>query len=196
MRITKRFVLASQSPRRRILLEHVGLTPDVVPADIDETSAESDASRLVLSLARMKANAVAKRMPDALVLGADTSVSIDGVLLGKPEDPEDARRMLRTLSGRTHAVHTGISLVEERTGRSAHGVERTEVTFARLSEAEIDAYVATGSPFDKAGAYGIQDDRGAFFVSSIHGDYYNVVGLPLRKLYELLTTVFPDRLQR
>jgi septum formation protein len=182
------FVLASASPRRRDLLERLGLAVDVRPTDTDETWPGGDPGAAVEALALRKARAAP--VPGALVLGADTVVVLDGDVLGKPPTEAAARATLRRLSGRTHTVYTGIALVCD--GRVATDHRATRVTFADLSGAEIAAYVATGSPMDKAGAYGIQDDAGALFVARIDGDYPTVVGLPLRALYEALRAHFPD----
>ncbi len=195
MRFTCPFVLASASPRRRTLLSRLGVPCTVDPAHVDESiddSAlpEAEAARL----ASEKAAWVAARHPDALVLGADTIVVIDGRVLGKPESTDEAHAMLRTLSGRSHHVHTGVALVHRPSGRAVAETESTRVTFAPMTEAERAAYVATGSPLDKAGAYGIQDDEGAWFVSGIEGDFYNVVGLPLHRLYRIVRRDFPDLL--
>jgi septum formation protein len=193
VRLDVPFVLASQSPRRRHLLALIGAEFDVIVSDVDESvDSEDDPARIAEDLARAKAVSVAEMRPDALVLGADTIVVLDGRILGKPVDDSDARRMLEMLSGRTHVVYTGIALVAKDLGRERSAVEATEVTFAPLTETEIDAYISTGSPHDKAGGYGIQDDRGALYVSRIDGDYYNVVGLPLHRLYRLLKEDFSD----
>ncbi|MFT4603972.1 MAG: septum formation protein [Rhodothermales bacterium] len=149
----------------------------------------------VEQLARDKATDVAKRHPEALVLGADTVVVLDGRILGKPNDEDHARSMLRTLSGRSHVVYTGIALVHSASGRVHSRHACTQVTFAALSDSEIRRYVEGGSPMDKAGAYGIQDDAGSLFIERIDGDYYNVVGLPLRTLYVSLVTEFADLLE-
>jgi septum formation protein len=146
-------------------------------------SPEENARRLALA----KALCVAPRFESALVLGADTIVVIEGEMLGKPSSPEEATRMLALLSGRTHTVVTAFALVDRPSGRSLTEVEETHVTFRALPPAEIDEYVRGGSPLDKAGAYGIQDDYGAVFVSRIEGCYYNVVGLPLARLHGALT---------
>ena len=138
------------------------------------------------SLSERKAAAVARSYDDAIVIGADTIVVVDGTALGKPRDPADASRMLRNLSGRSHDVYTGFTLIDRPSNKSATAVERTGVTFRRLSEEEIGEYIASGSPMDKAGAYGIQDDRGAVFVERIDGCFYNVIGLPLTRFYVTL----------
>ena len=181
-------VLASASPRRRDLLVRLGLDPDVRPTDSDETWPGGDPGAAVEVIALRKARGV--RAPGALVLGADTVVVLDGDVLGKPTGAADARAMLARLSGRTHTVYTGFALVRD--GRTLTDHRATRVTFADLSRAEIDAYVATGSPLDKAGAYGIQDDAGALLVASVEGDYLAVVGLPLQAVYGALRSHFPD----
>lgn len=195
MHLTCPLVLASASPRRYRLLSRLGLKPVVVPSGIDESSIESNPERLVVGLAMRKARSVARMHRSAVTLGADTAVVIEGEILGKPQSPVEAAAMLKRLSGRTHSVFTGLALAEDRTGRWISGVEETRVTFAKLRDHEIESYVATGSPLDKAGAYGIQDDLGALLVSRIDGDFYNVVGLPLRRFYEMLDIVFPDRVR-
>lgn len=182
-------VLASASPRRRDLLNRLGLTFTVSPSDADETWPEDLATGPATeAIALRKARAVPA--PEALVLAADTVVVLDGEILGKPANRDHAAATLRRLSGRTHEVVTGLALAAGRREATAH--ETTRVTFAALSDAEIAAYVATGSPLDKAGSYGIQDDLGALLVERIDGDYSNVVGLPLRRLYDTLRRFAPD----
>lgn len=193
----EQIILASASPRRRILLRQIGLTFEVLPAGNDESlPAGTGPVETVESLARTKAETVvARRAPgSSLVIGADTIVVLDEEILGKPADPEEARTMLHRLSGRTHQVYTGVALI--RTGST--GItdryifhERTDVTFGKLTGEEIAAYVNTGSPLDKAGAYGIQDDLGALFVRKINGDYYNVVGFPLHRFYREVNKRMP-----
>ncbi|NBC16953.1 MAG: septum formation protein Maf [Bacteroidetes bacterium] len=187
------FILASQSPRRRRLLERLGLTFEVIVSPAEEVVHEPLApGDLVQRLATKKATPIAQDHPDALTLAADTIVVHDGDILEKPSDDAHARAMLERLSDATHTVFTGIALHHPATDRRATAVEATQVTFAPLSAAEIDAYVASGSPLDKAGGYGIQDDFGALFVAHIDGDYYNVVGLPLHRLYQTLRHSFAD----
>jgi septum formation protein len=173
-------ILASASPRRRELLALAGFTFDVAPADVPEIRKPGeDPIRFVTRLAREKAEAVISREavpPDALILGADTIVLLDEEVLGKPQDAADAARMLRLLSGRTHQVITGVCLAKGRERQRA--AEVTFVRFTTLSDEEIGAYVATGEPLDKAGAYAIQGRAGRW-VPRIHGCYFNVVGLPL-----------------
>jgi septum formation protein len=173
-------ILASASPRRRELLAQAGFSFEVVPADVPEVrKLGEDPIRFVTRLAREKAEAVAASRsitPDTIVLGADTIVVVDEEVLGKPQDAADAARMLRLLSGQTHQVITGVCLAKGRERQRA--AEVTFVRFATLSDEEIDAYVATGEPLDKAGAYAIQGRAGRW-VPRIHGCYFNVVGLPL-----------------
>ena len=188
MSIAPEVVLASQSPRRRELLALVGLAHEVRPADIDESylageTAEEHCERL----ARGKATALAGSVNrDAVIIGSDTIVVVDGVVLGKPANAADAARMLRMLSGRTHVVLTAVAVA--RNGRLESAVERVSVTFRAIDDAEIDAYIATREPMDKAGAYGIQG-YGATIVARIEGDYFAVMGLALNLLVRLLARV-------
>lgn len=189
LRLERPLVLASQSPRRAELLQFLGFDFRVHPAHVPEPdgSAAQSPSDYVLQLARAKALAVAEQLSEpALVLGADTTVVLDGRYLNKPETPQAATAMLTQLSGRTHEVYTGLVLLRVPELDSFAGVARAEVTFRQLQPEEIAAYVATGSPLDKAGAYGIQDPFGALFVESLRGCYYAVVGLPVGLLYHLL----------
>ena len=178
-------VLASSSPRRKEILTAVGWPFETHPAGVDETRRAGEPPEdFVRRLAREKAEAVAQSRLFGLVLGADTTVVVDGEVLEKPRDAVDARRMLRTLSGRWHEVLTGVALVRAETGRTTVGLERTRVRFAETSEEEINWHVETGDVLDKAGAYAIQG-RAALFIQAIDGDYWNVVGLPVRLVYEL-----------
>jgi septum formation protein len=182
-----RVILASQSPRRRELLALVGIPHEVRPADIDETYRPGEPPRdHTERLAREKAVAIAAAEPDALVIGSDTIVVVDGDVLGKPADAPDAERMLARLSGRTHVVMTGVAVAWHGVTRSA--VEEVDVAFHPLSAREIDEYVATREPMDKAGAYGIQG-YGATIVARVDGDYFAVMGLPLQRLVRLLGDV-------
>jgi septum formation protein len=177
--------LASASPRRRQLLDLIGVPHVVTPADIDETpQSEERAERYVMRLAREKADAVWRTRSDLPVLGADTTVVIDEHILGKPESEADALDMLRKLSGRTHVVHTGIAL-RTADGREFMGISSTDVRFAHLAEAQMRAYWAAGEPQGKAGGYAIQG-LGAVFVSHIAGSYTGVMGLPLYETAEML----------
>jgi septum formation protein len=187
MQLTHPLVLASRSPRRIALLRQVGFDVHVHPCDVPEIidPARTPAENAEL-LAVQKAQCGSHDVKDGIVLGADTIVVLEGMILGKPADPADAVRMLSLLSGRTHTVYTGFALVECPSGKVVSGVESTQVTFRSLPAEEIDEYVRGGSPMDKAGAYGIQDDYGAVFVTRIEGCYYNVVGLPLARVYQAL----------
>ena len=179
-------ILASQSPRRRELLERMGLTGfRVVSPNVDENLGEElPPAELVSRLSRLKAGAVAAQAgADALVIAADTVVALEGTILGKPADERDAFRMLSALSGVRHQVYTGVTVL--RGEESFTEYEVTGVAFRELSEEEIEDYIRTGEPMDKAGAYGIQG-YGALFIEGIQGDYYNVMGLPVCRLGRLL----------
>ena len=179
-----RLVLASGSPRRRELLALLGLPFEVVPADVDESVRPGETPvELVRRLALAKSDAIALSDDSAVVLAADTIVDVAGEILGKPTDADDARRMLRSLSARTHLVHTAVAV--RRAGRTVQDVVTTAVSMTTMSGAVIDWYLATGEPMDKAGAYAIQGTGGAF-VSAIDGSASNVVGLPLATVVELL----------
>lgn len=194
-------ILASASPRRRELLEQIGLTFEVCPAKGEEIITKSAPEEAVQELARAKAREVAAMVrqygvrhgelvtpQDMIVIGADTVVAADGQILGKPGDEEDAFRMLSMLSGRSHAVYTGVALVFlDQSGRAGEHVfyEKTFVSMREMSEKEIRRYIATGEPMDKAGAYGIQG-KCAIYIDKIDGDYNNVVGLPVAALYREL----------
>lgn len=189
------FILASQSPRRRALLEqvHADFRVQVSPAD-EQLDAPRPPYETARALADRKAAPIAEQHPGALVLAADTIVVHEDDILEKPASPAEARRMLRRLSDDTHTVYTGLALHHRASGRSITAGQETRVHFAALTDDEIAAYVATESPMDKAGGYGIQDHTGPFFVRHLEGDYYNVVGLPLRRLYETLRAHFSDLL--
>jgi len=181
-----KLILASASPRRAEILRSVGWPFEALPAHIDESREEGEkADAYVERIALAKAEAAAIHSPGSLVLGADTVVVIEDQILGKPRDEGDATRMLRVLNGRRHQVLTGVALVNDATGQSTVAHEVTDVTFAEMSDEEINWYVATGEPMDKAGAYAIQG-HGALFIKEIRGDYFNVVGLPVRLLYRLI----------
>ncbi len=189
LRFTVPLVLASASPRRARLLEQLGVDFVVRPSGADETWPEHlDSGPAVEELARRKCVGV-EASANVIVLAADTVVVLDGVVLGKPATADEAFSTLRRLSGREHRVYTGIALRAGADVALAHAC--TRVSFAALSDDEIWAYVATGSPMDKAGAYGIQDEAGAILVSRIDGEYTNVVGLPVRTLYDLARSAFP-----
>lgn len=174
-------LLASASPRRRALFGHLGYPFETCVVDVDETPlARETVRKTVLRLARAKATAAREGRPEAVVVGADTVVEVNGDVLGKPRDIAEARAMLARLAGREHRVWTAVA-VSGPGAREDAAVEVTRVWFRPMSAAEIAAYVATGEPMDKAGAYGIQE-RGAVFVERIEGDYFAVVGLPLCRL--------------
>jgi septum formation protein len=179
-----RLILASASPRRVELLRDAGYAFDVEPAHVDESELAAEPPRAyVLRVAALKARTVAARHPDDCVLAADTTVVVDGGMLGKPLNDEDARRMLRLLSGRAHEVLTGV--VIGRAGRESSAVVETRVCFRSLTPAEVDWYVASGEPHDKAGAYGVQG-LASRFIESVGGSYSNVVGLPVGAVRALL----------
>lgn len=182
-------LLASGSPRRRELLGMLGLDFDIIkPDNVVEIYPDSlPPERVAEYLARLKAGACRPLCgPDDLVITADTTVVCDGKVLGKPGDAAEAGRMLHTLSGRTHTVYTGVAVMTA--GRTDSFTSATDVTFATLTDDEIDFYIERFRPFDKAGAYGIQEWIGAIAVSRIDGSYYNVMGLPVHRLYRLLLT--------
>lgn len=183
----KPLILASNSPRRKELLTQARLSFSVVASTIDEQVDLSLApEQVVQSLALQKANDVFSRHQDAIVIGADTVVVLKGKILGKPQDREDAKETLRALSNQTHSVYTGVAIVLA--NQPCTFSEETKVTFWPLMDGEIDAYLDSGEPFDKAGSYGIQG-LGALFVKEIAGDYFNVVGLPLSKTVRELKKV-------
>lgn len=200
-------VLASGSPRRKELLEQMGLEFEICPAKGEEVITKTLPQEVVEELSRQKAEEVAAGIlfynenhpeltspQDILVIGADTVVACDGKILGKPKDTADAKQMLSLLSGRTHSVYTGVTLVFiDKSGRTGEHsfYEKTDVTMYPMSEAEIEGYIATGEPMDKAGAYGIQG-RCAIYIKEIAGDYYNVVGLPVGRLYQELKALGAD----
>lgn len=179
-------ILASGSPRRRELLDLMGLTYTVETPDVDE-SFSGRPSETVMEISRRKAAAVATRHSDSIIIAADTLVFADGAL-GKPHTPERAKEMLHSLAGNWHHVYTGITVINTRSGRILRNVDKTRVHLVPMTEQEIDAYVATGEPLDKAGAYGIQG-MGGMFVDRIDGSYSNVVGLPMSMLRIMLAQV-------
>ena len=187
----KKIILASASPRRRELLANVGVIFQVCPGNSEERITKEIPEEIVEELSLQKAMAVASKfdMEDGtIILGADTIVSFDGKILGKPRNEEEAVNTLMMLQGNTHQVYTGVTVMEQRENLSWKTLtfaECTDVSFYPVSEEEIRAYVATGEPMDKAGAYGIQG-RGALFVAHLDGDYFNVMGLPLCRLGQLL----------
>ncbi len=185
MKMISEIILASGSPRRKELLEQIRIKPIVEPSGVDEASDISEPDAFVKELSRRKCLDIADKHTDGVILGADTVVAIDGKILGKPEDEDDAKRMISLIQGRAHHVYTGVTLAKKENGRLKSVItfcESTEVLIEKISKEEIDDYAATGEPLDKAGAYAIQ---GIFakFVKGITGDYSNVVGLPLAALY-------------
>jgi septum formation protein len=181
----ERLILASGSPRRKELLTAVGWPFEAITAGIDESlKPGEDPATYVQRLALLKATAVAAQLDQGLVLGADTTVVVDNHLLGQPVDDVDAKRMLQLLNAKWHEVLTGVAVVRVG-GESRVAYETTRVRFAEMSEDEMDWYIATGEARGKAGAYGIQGAAG-LFIKEIQGDYFNIVGLPIRLVYELI----------
>jgi septum formation protein len=190
--------LASSSPRRAALIHLLGVQRiEIRPPSLEEIfdyteSPEAIVQDLALQKAQATSSLILKKDPPGVILGADTIVVLGEKILGKPLDEIEAARMLRSLSHNTHTVFTGVALIDVKSKRSHSFVEKTDVTFRQLTDDEIAAYIATGSPMDKAGAYGIQEDHGAVFVKKIVGDYYNVVGLPLCSLHQQLKSFAPE----
>ena len=200
-------ILASQSPRRKELLEQIGLEFEICPAKGEEIITKSIPEEVVMELSKQKAEEIAAMVSsfgeahqdittpsDILVIGADTVVAYDGKILGKPVDEADAKRTLMMLSGNTHSVFTGVTLVLiDKSGRAGEIVfyEKTDVKMHEISEVEIDRYIASGEPMDKAGSYGIQG-KGAIYIEKIDGDYNNVVGLPITRIYQELKNLGID----
>jgi len=181
-----RLILASKSPRRYELLKQVGLDFDVIPSEVEENFIGEESPREhVIRLAEAKALDVGNRFPENWVIGADTIVYVDGIILGKPKSREEALEMLRLISGKEHRVLTGVSVRHLKKGKSECETVETAVRVKTLSQAEMEWYVGTGEPFDKAGGYGIQG-IGSFMIESINGSYTNVVGLPLCELMQML----------
>ena len=186
--ITQKLILASKSPRRAEILRAVGWQFESIAADIDETRERGeDAVSYVKRLAKTKAEKIRAHVVNGTVLGADTTVVVNGEILEQPHDADDARRMLYLLNNKWHEVLTGVALISDDNGNDSVLVdhELTRVRFGEMSDAEIDWYISTGEPFGKAGAYGIQG-HAALFIEEVQGDYFNIVGLPIRLVYELL----------
>lgn len=184
--LREKLVLASGSPRRAEILERAGWPHEIIVAGIDETLfPDEPAAVYVQRLALSKAEAVAAKLDHGLVLGADTTVVVDDQILGQPTDAADAKRMLNLLNAKWHDVLTGVAVVRVG-GESRVAYETTRVRFAEMSEKEVDWYIATGEPFGKAGAYGIQG-QASLFIEEIQGDYFNIMGLPIRLVYQLAT---------
>ena len=174
----------------------MGLIFEIIPSSVEEIITSDDPIEIVKNLSLQKAEDISQTMENTLVIGADTIVVKDGVVLGKPKDQKDAISMLSELSGQQHSVFTGVSFVitdeQKQIVSSLSFYEETKVWFSSLSNHEIKSYVASGSPMDKAGSYGIQDDWGSVFVERIEGDYYNVVGFPLNRFYRELKKIQPE----
>jgi septum formation protein len=176
-------ILASGSPRRRELLTISGYDFDVAASDTDENVTADTPAELVVKLAAAKASAVKDGRKNCCVIGSDTIVVLDGEIMGKPKNADEAFNILRKLSGKTHIVYTGIAVLSDEGG--AYDYDHTRVTFSELTDDEIRSYIKTGEPMDKAGAYGIQGSAG-IFVQKVEGSYFTVIGLPLPKLYKML----------
>lgn len=191
--MTRRLVLASSSPRRRELLGQIGLYPEIIPSNLEENVTDTDPARVVEKLSLQKAGDVAEKCKKerpgegTIIIGADTVVAIDGMILGKPADRKEAVRMITLLQGRTHQVYTGVTLIASGKGEEKVRTfsEETHVAVYPMNEEEIRDYVSSGEPDDKAGAYGIQG-RFAAYIEKIDGDYSNVVGLPTGRVYQEL----------
>ncbi|WP_412538623.1 Maf family protein [Longispora sp. K20-0274] len=193
-----KIVLASGSARRREILASLGLTFEVCPSNVDEdVKTGTSPGDAVCELAIRKAAHVASTFPAALILGSDTVIDLDNEIVGKPQDAADARRILEGLSGRAHLVHTGVAVIDSTNGRTEVGRSTTKIGFRRLSASEIESYIGTGEPMDKAGAYAIQG-RARDFIQLIDGDEDAVIGLPVGLVVDLLarfglTTQVPER---
>jgi septum formation protein len=189
-------ILASSSPRRKKLLEQINLTFEICPSEIEEVVDDSlPPEEVVMDLAKRKGEDVAAGKPDALIIAADTIVFFDGHILGKPAGRNEAFRMLKNLSGQSHAVYTGVYTARTNGNDIINSFtlfEKTIVTFGTLTDEDIYSYIDKESPYDKAGSYGIQDDLGSLFVKRIEGDYNNVVGFPLYSFYQSLKSTFPE----
>ena len=178
----KHIILASASPRRKDLLNQIGLKFDIKSSDIDESSISyKNPYDLVKKLSLLKAKFVAKSNKNSIIISADTVVVFKNKIIGKPKDKRDAKKILKTLSSKMHTVITGFIILDTQTSEIVSDFEESKVWFRKISEEEIDSYVNSGEPLDKAGGYGIQE-KGGIFVKKIEGDYFNVVGLPLSKV--------------
>ncbi len=184
--LSAKYILASKSPRRKYLLKQLGFNFKVVESNALEIT-DKNAHRSVKINSQRKSRVVALKHKNEIVIGADTVVYLKDKILNKPKDLNEAKRYLKLLSGKKHIVYTGVNVINNLTGKEVYGHEKTVVEFRNLTDEEINYYVEKFKPLDKAGAYGIQDDFGCLFIKKISGDYYNVVGLPLVKLYKLIT---------
>ena len=178
-------ILASASPRRKEILELADLKFDIMPSNAQEITTKTAPNEVVMELASIKAKDIYKKSEkQSMIVGADTVVAYQGQILGKPADEADAKRMLTMLSGQTHEVYTGVCIIED--GKTKTFYEETKVTFYEISDEQIDYYIKTGEPMDKAGSYGIQG-KAAVFIKGIEGDYYNVVGFPIARFLQEIT---------
>lgn len=183
----KPIILASSSPRRKKLLEEAGFTFTVDPSNFDESKVTTrNPHEMVKQLSLEKARKVAKRHPNSIIIGADTTVFCDGQILEKPKDIEDVKRMLQLLSNKIHSVITGITVITTEMNQEIVESYESHVTFKKLDEKDIDVYIATGEPFDKAGGYAVQEGLSKKFVKELDGDYTNTVGLPIESLRKIL----------
>lgn len=181
----KHIILASASPRRKEILELADLKFDIMPSNAQEITTKTAPNEVVMELASIKAKDIYKKSEkQSMIVGADTVVAYQGQILGKPADKADAKRMLTMLSGQTHEVYTGVCIIED--GKTKTFYEETKVTFYEISDEQIDHYIKTGEPMDKAGSYGIQG-KAAVFIKGIEGDYYNVVGFPIARFLQEIT---------
>lgn len=186
----QQIILASKSPRRRKLLKQIGLKFKSFSVDLHEEILDGEHPvQTVKRLSLHKMEEASKKVKDGILITADTIVVLDKEIIGKPKNEKDAFKILSKLSGRTHEVYTGFAILNMRSKQKIVSYVKTKVTFRKLTKTEILDYIKTGSPMDKAGAYGIQDDFGAVFVERINGCYYNVVGLPIQKLYKVLQKI-------
>lgn len=185
--ISGNYILASKSPRRIQLIKQIGLKFRSIGSDVKELSgAGISPVDLVRHNSKIKSRKVAAGFSKEIIIGADTIVVLGKKIIGKPENTKDAKKILKELSGRIHYVYTGINLINSGTGKEIFEYVKTTVKFRKLEDREINYYIKKYKPFDKAGAYGIQDDFGCLFIEKINGDYYNIVGLPLVRLYEMI----------
>lgn len=190
----KKVILASNSPRRRELLRQIGIEPKVIPSQIEEKAVSRIPEEMVMELSSQKAEDVADRVPEGVVvIGADTIVVVDGMILGKPKNHEDAYTMVKQIQGRSHEVYTGVTLIcKEKQSRRISFTEKTEVQVYPMTEEEIRNYAVSQEPMDKAGAYGIQGVFAAY-IEGIHGDYNNVVGLPVGRVCQEWKKLMTDK---
>lgn len=183
----KKIILASKSPRRKELLESIGVDFEIIPSNFEENiEGKSFSKKLIEELAHQKAKEVSERIDEGLIIGADTVVILGRKILGKPKNKQDAKQMLESLSGRTHKVITGVAVIDKYENKTLINSTITKVTFKKLSTREIETYIETEEPMDKAGSYGIQNAIGSLFVEKVDGCYNNVVGLPLNLLSKML----------